>query len=84
MPPTNDTRTVAMHGIEIEVTHLKDRPGGGATLDIETDDRRWRVDVTATGDLDGIVTTWRDGQLATLEDPDWLGELLTRLAGAPA
>jgi len=84
MPSTNDIKTVTMHGMEIEVTHLEDRPGGGARLDIEADDRRWRVDVTATGDLSEITTTWRDDQVADLEEPYWMADLLSRLAGATA
>jgi len=82
MPSTNDTKTVTMHGMEIEVTHLEDRPGGGARLDIEVDDgRRWRV-VCDGFDIDHIEMTWRDGEPADLDRPSWLDDAIARLVPA--
>jgi hypothetical protein len=84
--PANDTRTVHVRGTEIEAKHIEDRPGGGATLDIEhPDGRRWRVQVTAQGEVTTIVTAWdSDGQVVPAEEPDWLSDALRQLAGAPA
>lgn len=50
-------------------------------VDIEPQDdtRKWRVDVSATGDDNEIVTTWRDGELADLDEPEWLEEAITRV-----
>jgi hypothetical protein len=77
--PTNETRTVRLDGDEIEIEHLDNRPGGGARLDIEhPDGRRWRVQVTGTGKLDEVETTWRDDQLADLDEPDWMDDILAR------
>lgn len=76
-----DARTVRLDGQEIEIEPVDPLPGGGARVDVETDDdRKWRVDVTSAGKKDTIVTTWRDGTLADLEEPDWLEEALSRLA----
>ena len=81
--PTNETRTVRLDGSEIEIEHLADRPGGGARLDVDHEDgRRWRVQVTGTGKVDEIETTWRDGQLADLDEPDWMDDLLARVRAA--
>lgn len=67
---------------EIEVEPVKQLEGGGARVDIEADDRKWRVDVTSNGEKKAILTTWRDGQLADLDEPDWLEDVLARLGRA--
>jgi hypothetical protein len=86
MSSTNDTRTVHVRGMEIETEHIEDRPGGGATLDIEhPDGRKWRVGVSEQGTVTEIVTAWdADGQVVAAEEPDWLSDALRQLAGAPA
>ena len=69
------------NGTEVEVDHIKPLEGRGARFDIEAEDgRKWRVDVTQAqgGDIE-IVTTWRDGQLADLDEPDWLEDVMGRL-----
>ncbi|MDY6818403.1 MAG: hypothetical protein SVG88_07055 [Halobacteriales archaeon] len=60
---------------------VEPRSGGGMRVDIEPQDdtRKWRVDVSATGDDNEIVTTWRDGELADLDEPEWLEEAITRV-----
>ena len=84
--PANPTRTVHVRGMEIEAEHVEDRPGGGATLNIEhPDGRRWRVAVTSQGTVDEIVTAWdADGQVTAGTEPNWLADALRQLAGAPA
>jgi len=86
MPSTNDTRTIRVRGIEIEAEHIEDRPGGGATLDIEhPDGRKWRVGVSEQGNIKEIVTAWdAAGQVVPAEEPEWLDDALRQLAGAPA
>jgi len=75
--------TVSIDGQEVTVTPIEEQPGGGARIDVEADDgRRWRVDVTATGELDAIVTTWQDGELRDLDRPWWLEDVIARLARA--
>jgi hypothetical protein len=75
------TTTIAGH--EVTITIIDQRLGGGARIDTEADDgRRWRVDVTATGELDAIVTTWQDGELRDLDRPWWLEDVIARLARA--
>jgi hypothetical protein len=86
MPSTNDTRTIHVRGMAIEAAHIEDRPGGGATLDIEhPDGRKWRVGVSGQGTVTEIVTAWEaDGQVVPAEEPEWLDDALRQLAGAPA
>ena len=52
-------------------------------VDVEHQDGRlWRVVVTSQGEIDQIETTKRDGELADLEQPDWLDDLFAQLARA--
>ena len=82
MPSNNESHTMTILGEEITVEH-RGPNGSGARIDIEhADGRKWRCLVTGTGKLDEIETTWRDGQLADLEEPDWLEDVLTQLARA--
>jgi len=43
----NETRTVYVQGMEVEFIKREDRPGSGAVLDAESDDRKWRLEVTS-------------------------------------
>ena len=74
---SDDELTLRLHGTEITITYVESR-GSGACIDIEQGGRRWRVEVSAQGELEAIETTWRDGQLADLDQPDWLGDALAR------
>jgi len=74
--------TVRIGDREVTVEHVKPLSGGGARVDIEADERCWRVDINSNGNKEQIVTTWRDGTLANLEEPDWLEEVIARLAAA--
>lgn len=71
--------TLIIGGEEIETEHIKRLPSGGARFDFQTGIKRWRVDVSRSGDTE-IVTTWRDGELADLDEPDWLDDLVAMLA----
>ncbi|KAA9405958.1 hypothetical protein Har1131_03725 [Haloarcula sp. CBA1131] len=67
-------------GEEVTVEHMKTLSSRGARFDITTDDgRKWRVDVTRDGDVE-IVMSWRGGELADLELPEWAGDVTARLA----
>ena len=72
-------RVTAYDGTTVEVEHVKPLANGGACFDIESEDgRKWRVDLTREGDTE-LVTSWRDGELADLDIPDWLDDILERL-----
>lgn len=78
-----DEIEMTLGGHELTIEPIKDLSGGGSRLDVEhADGRRWRVDVTSTGEIDEIVTTWQDGELQDLGEPDWLDDALARLARA--
>jgi len=80
--PANDSGTIQFRGNDLEIEH-RGPEGAGARIDIEHEDgRKWRVIVSRSGNLKEIETTWRDGQLADLEEPDWLEDVLTQLARA--
>ncbi|WP_146417588.1 hypothetical protein [Haloarcula hispanica] len=65
---------------EVTVEHMKTLSGCDARFDITAEDgRKWRVDLTRDGDTE-IVTSWRDGELADLEFPEWAGDVTARLA----
>jgi hypothetical protein len=72
--------TIQVHtGIEVTVEHVETLPNGGARFDITAEDgRSWRLDLTRNGEME-IVTTRRDGTLADLDTPDWLGDVTARL-----
>jgi hypothetical protein len=69
-------------GIEVEVEHVKTLAKGGARFDITADDgRKWRLDLSRTGDVE-IVTSWRDDTLADMDVPEWIDDVTARLARA--
>jgi len=66
-------------GTTITVEHVKPLPNNGARFDIEhPDGRTWRIDVTRSGKTD-LVTSWCDGELADLDEPDWFEDVLAQL-----
>jgi hypothetical protein len=78
MPDTMEVYT----GDVVTVEHVEALPDGGARFDVSLDDgRTWRIDVTRDGDSE-IVTTKRDGTLADLAVPEWLDDVVARLARA--
>jgi len=67
-------------GTEIEVEPVKPLPDGGARMDIRAEDgRKWRIDIPANGSDADVVTTWENGSLADLDEPEWLGDVVARL-----
>jgi len=74
-----DSDTLTIRGTEIEATHIDALANGGARFDFETARDRYRVDVSRSGETE-LVTTWRDGQLADLDEPEWLDDVVARLA----
>lgn len=83
MSDDNDNRdTITTYtGAEVAINPVNQLSGGGARVDVEQiDGPRWRVDITRTGQLDAVVTTWdQEGQLADIDAPDWLDDVLARL-----
>lgn len=75
----NSTR-VEIDGSEVHV-RLKIRlEDGGARFVIKAaDGRKWLVDADRFGDVDEVVMTWRDGELADVETPEWLERALDRV-----
>jgi len=71
-------------GDEVEVEVIKPLAGGGARVEIDKPDGpRWRLDATRSGELSEVVTSWNsDGELADVEIPDWVDDILLRLARA--
>lgn len=66
-------------GTEVTVEHVEALPDGGGRFDVRAEDgRHWRIDVDRDGGT-SVVTTRRDGELADLETPDWLGDVVARL-----
>ena len=77
MPDTMEVYT----GIEVTVEHVSTLADGGARFNITAEDgRKWQLDLTRGGDTE-IVTTWRDGVLADLDEPEWLDDVTARLVG---
>lgn len=69
-------------GEEVEIEHVEELANGGARFDIEAPDgRKWRVGVTRIGNVE-VVTSWRDGVLADLSEPDWMADVIARLQRA--
>lgn len=72
--------TIHIGNEKVDVERIENRTGGGALLDLKHEDgRMWRIVVKSTGKLDYIETTWRDGELADLDEPDWLDDVLAQL-----
>jgi len=79
-----ETQTITTYtGVDVEVEHVKPLSSGGGRFDLTAEDgRKWRVDVTKSGKVKEVVTTWRDGTLADLDEPEWIGDILSRLTAA--
>lgn len=69
-------------GEEIDYEYLEPRPAGGARFDIEAEDgRKWRIDITRSGQHD-LVTSWNsDGDLDDVPLPDWLEDVVAQIGG---
>jgi len=77
-----DEIEMTLHGEELAIELVEPR-NSKRVVDVEHDDgRKWRLIVNSQGDIDEVETTWCDGQLADLDQPDWLEDALARLARA--
>lgn len=77
----SDEFDITLYGEELTVELAAFRSGGKRVVDVtHADGRKWRLVVKSTGTLDHVETTWRDGQLADLDQPDWSDDLLARMA----
>lgn len=70
----------AYDGTDVEVEPIKPLSGGGARVELDAEDGpTWRLDITNSGKFD-VVTSWNaDGELADVETPDWVGDIVARL-----
>jgi len=70
----------AYDGTEVAFEHIKPLSGGGARIELDVDGGpRWRLDVTNSGEYE-IVTSWNAaGELADVETPDWVDDIVARL-----
>jgi len=76
MPET--LTTTAPGGPEVEIDPIQ-ASGSGARVDVIAEDgRQWRLDVTRKGNFE-VVTTWENSQLADVDVPDWMDDVLLRL-----
>jgi len=76
----NQTRTVYVHGRAVEFTKHEERPGGGAVLDVEADDQKWRIEVTSQGKVNEVRTSWDEqGNVVESSRPEWMDDALRAL-----
>lgn len=67
-------------GTEVEIEIVEPLAHGGYRLDFATDDREWRVNVSANGTPE-LVTGWNShGEVdADAELPDWIEDALAHV-----
>ena len=76
-----DATTITIwDGTDVEVEPIEELSSGGVRLDVDADDGpRWRLDVTKAGNYE-VVTSWdASGQLADVEVPEWIDDVIARL-----
>lgn len=68
-------------GDSVDVEPVRELSGGGTRIELDVDDGpRWRVDVTASGTIDEVVTSWNSrDELADIDLPEWVEDVLARL-----
>ncbi len=73
----------AYDGTEVGFEHIKPLSSGGARVEFDVEGGpRWRVDVSNAGDYE-IVTSWNaNDELADVETPDWMDDLVAQLQHA--
>jgi len=77
-----DELDMTLYGEDLTIELVEPR-NSKRVVDVEHDDgRKWRLVVNSRGEIDEVETTWRDGQLADLDQPDWLDDVMARLARA--
>jgi len=78
--PDEFDMTIYGHDLTVELIEPRNSK---RVVDVEHDDgRKWRLVVNSQGEIDAVETTWRDGQLSDLNQPDWLDDAMARLARA--
>lgn len=75
-----DTLTVP-DGTDVTVEHIDRLANGGARFELSAQDKRWRVDISRSGDVE-LVTAWQDGSLADLALPDWVDDVVAQIRAA--
>jgi len=76
------TESTVIDGVEVEIERKRPLEDGGVRIDVTADETRtWRLDLQPDGEYD-LVTSWYDDQLADVAIPDWMDDLLGRIAVA--
>jgi hypothetical protein len=73
----------AYDGTEVGFEHVKPLSGGGARVDLDAEGGpKFRLDITKSGNHE-IVTSWdKHGNLADVETPDWVEDIVAQLQRA--
>jgi hypothetical protein len=81
--PESMRKLEAYDGTEVAVKPIKPLANGGTRVDISAEDGpKWRLNITRAGNIT-VVTTWNaDGELADVEVPDWMDDIVARLQRA--
>lgn len=67
-------------GPRVAIKRERYRRGGGVNLDVETSDgRRWRIAVAKSGRIIQVLESWEGGEIADVELPEWIDDVLVRL-----
>ncbi|MEA5387144.1 hypothetical protein VB779_08785 [Haloarculaceae archaeon H-GB11] len=74
----SQTETLTVRGTDVDITPLQKLPTGGRRVDVKVGEKQWRLDISMQGNRE-IVTTWRDGELADLDEPEWMDDLCAQL-----
>ena len=71
-------------GDEVAVEPIKQLSNGDTRVELDVvEGPRWRVDVNGTGSEIDVVTSWdATGQLADVDLPEWVGDVIARLRRA--
>ncbi|WP_135828551.1 hypothetical protein [Halorussus halobius] len=73
----------AYDGTEVGFEDVKPLSGGGARVDLDAENGpKLRLDVTKSGKYE-VVTSWNaDGELADVDEPDWVEDIVAQLQRA--
>jgi len=81
--PQSKRKLETYDGTEVSVEPIKRLAEGGSRVEIGAEDgRTWRLDITRSGEME-VVSSWNaDGELADVEVPDWMDDIVARLQRA--
>ncbi|WP_135829990.1 hypothetical protein [Halorussus halobius] len=81
--PQTARKLETVDGTEVTVEPIRRLSDGESRIDIESEDgRKWRLDVTRAGEFE-VVASWNvAGELADVERPDWVENIVARLQRA--